>query len=119
MAGRDIQTSKRLVSPGQRDERRHGQSDISGASRPATAGRLAFHFAAGLTARGCERSGVQGTRGFPRHRLCGTASQGRPGFIEKILTLPEESSQVRTSFVVTKIVAALCDFGLVTANCVT
>ena len=30
---------------------------LSGASRPATAGRLAFDFAAGVTARGGERSG--------------------------------------------------------------
>jgi len=47
----------RLVSPVRRDGRRHGQTDFVFASRPATAGRLAFDFAAGMTARGCERSG--------------------------------------------------------------
>jgi len=56
-AGKDIQTSKRLVSPGQGDERRHGQTDFVFASRPATAGRLAFVSAAAMTARGLRAFG--------------------------------------------------------------
>ncbi len=44
MAGRDIPTSKRLVSPGHRDEHGHGQTEIVFASRPAPAGRLALCF---------------------------------------------------------------------------
>jgi len=41
-AGRDMQTS--IVSPGRRDERRHGQTYVVFASRPATARRLRFCF---------------------------------------------------------------------------
>jgi len=33
MAGRDIQIKKRLVSPGRRDERRHGQTDFVGSEQ--------------------------------------------------------------------------------------
>jgi len=56
--GRDIPIEKQFVPTAWRDGRRHGQTDVVFASRPATAGRLAFISAAGLTARGCERSGA-------------------------------------------------------------
>jgi hypothetical protein len=55
--GRDTPIKKRFVPPACRGGRRHGQTDVVLASRRVTAGRLAFAFAAGLTARGGERSG--------------------------------------------------------------
>ena len=42
----------------------YGQTDVVFASRRVTAGRLAFISAAGMTARGCERSGEVAAREF-------------------------------------------------------
>jgi hypothetical protein len=56
--GRDIPIEKHFVSPVWRDGRRHGQTDVV-FSEQARDGRTAgLSFAAGMTARGCERSGA-------------------------------------------------------------
>ena len=61
MTGRDIQTFLVIVSPGQRDERRHGQTHFALGAKLGRDGRTAgLCFAAGMTAR-ASGEGIAGT----------------------------------------------------------